>query len=367
MPQSFGVPKAAYTMVEDSFSEIVGAIHLHTSFSDGGVAFPELISAAREVGLDYIVVTDHMSLGGRHAGWEGVHGRLCVLVGYEHNDTSNRNHYLVLGPDSVAPSELSPQQYVDYVRNRRGVGFIAHPMEQRNYFSSLPAYPWTAWEVGGFDGIEIWNQMSDWVENLKCRRSAFRIFFPRRFMSDVSPALMRKWDDLNRRRYVAAIGGVDAHTRSFNLGLIRFTVFPIKVELKGIRTHLYLEKALPLDSWKTSRHLLLEALRRGRGFVANYRRGDARGTRIVLRCNDGRVIPPGAPEASLSPPACIEVHLPEKGEIVLMRNGKRMVARTGTETRFDVHTEGVYRVEVRKKSHTWIYCNPFVLGSYPLE
>src|SRR5271157_651433 len=81
--------------------ELCGALHLHTTFSDGSVDFPTLIAGAKEVGLDFIVVTDHLSLKGREKGFEGFSDDLFVFIGYEHNDINNLNHYLVLGTDIV--------------------------------------------------------------------------------------------------------------------------------------------------------------------------------------------------------------------------------------------------------------------------
>ena len=150
-----------------SYREITGAIHLHTTYSDGGITIKELINAAKTVGLNFIIVTDHMTLRGLDEGYEGLTDNLCVLVGYEHHDPHKKNHYLALGVDQVFNPSLKPQSYINEIKKAGGIGFLAHPAEKRNYFGSLPPYPWTDWEVDGFDGIEIWNQMSDWVENLK--------------------------------------------------------------------------------------------------------------------------------------------------------------------------------------------------------
>ena len=117
--------------IQNEFHEICGAIHLHTSFSDGGVSYDELIATARNVGLDYIVVTDHMSLKGRELGFNKFHENFLVVVGYEHNDLKNHNHYLALGIDRVFKEYSSAGQYVTAVRDAGGVGFLAHPYEKR--------------------------------------------------------------------------------------------------------------------------------------------------------------------------------------------------------------------------------------------
>ena len=151
----------------NSFNEICGAIHIHTTFSDGGVSYEELIKTAQTLKLDYIIATDHMSLGGRDSGFEGFHDNLCVLIGYEHHDPDIRNHYLAIGSKKVHQNSKKPQEYIDAVKKDGGIGFLAHPAEKRHYFSNLPPYPWNEWQVSGYDGLEIWNQMSDWMEQIR--------------------------------------------------------------------------------------------------------------------------------------------------------------------------------------------------------
>ena len=63
------------------FHELCGALHLHTTFSDGGVDYPLLIDTAKKVGLDYVVATDHMSLRGIQEGYEGFYDGLFRVRG----------------------------------------------------------------------------------------------------------------------------------------------------------------------------------------------------------------------------------------------------------------------------------------------
>lgn len=39
--------------------EYVGALHIHSVYSDGTGTVEEIINYAREVGLDYLILTDH--------------------------------------------------------------------------------------------------------------------------------------------------------------------------------------------------------------------------------------------------------------------------------------------------------------------
>ena len=348
------------------FSEMCGAIHIHTRFSDGEVDFPELIDCGKEVGLDYLIVTDHMTLEGKDIRFEGLYDNLLVLIGYEHNDLNNNNHYLVIGTDKVAKEQDFPQKYIDSISTAGGIGFLAHPAEERRYFRKYPSYPWTEWDVTGYDGIEVWNHMSEWVEGLKSWGSFIRIFYPRRFLKGIPPVLLKKWDELNRARFVSGIGGIDAHTFNFGKGIFRFQIFPIKVELKGIRTHLYIPGNFTEYTFEKIKEACIKALQFGTGYISNYRRGDARGTKIFLSFADGSVVPPGYSEKEHSFPANFSVSIPFEAEIRLIRNGVQMSGKVGVSRNFKITECGLYRIEVFRKKKAWIYSNPFPIGSYPL-
>jgi hypothetical protein len=346
--------------------ELCGAIHLHTTFSDGGVSYPQLIEAAKTVGLDYVVVTDHGSLAGKEAGHEGFSGGLFVCVGYEHNDANNINHYLAMGCNSVVKYSNDPQGYIDRIKEAGGIGFIAHPIERRHYFEKYPPYPWTAWDAVRFDGIELWNQMSDWLENLRSCFNVIRLFYPRRFLLEIRKELLEKWDTMNMLCFVSGIGGVDAHTMKMRIGPFRIVIFPIKVELKGIRTHVFIEEPLPANDTAHAKAVLLDALKKGHGFISNFRRGDAKGTKIFLQDNGGACFPPGLPDRELSLPARMSVFLPGAAEVRLVRNGVCVDRRMGSSAEFRITGPGLFRIEVYKGKYAWIYSNPFPVGSYPL-
>ena len=371
--------------------EICGCIHLHTTFSDGGCDYPALVKAARDAGLDYIGVTDHMTLKGQSAGNAGLRDGVLVLVGYEHNDERNLNHYLAFGTNEIIEGVTDPQKYIDQIKKKGGIGFLAHPAEKRDYFGNLPTsmcdappmsdtiksvikggatappYPWTKWDVKGYDGIELWNQMSDWMEQLSGWRSVIKLFYPRRFLANAPPSLLVKWDELNRAGFISGIGGVDAHTRKFSFGPFYYTIFPISIELRGIRTHLYIDESVCGDEKKMTQ-AALTALKDGRGFISNFRQGDARSTLIYSESKSGNVQYPGRSSDEADPPAAIHVKLPAKvkARIRFLRNGKEVQSTQGNEAQLKISESGVYRAEVYKRSNVWIYSNPFPVGTYPI-
>jgi len=343
----------------DTICDICGVTHVHTIYSDGTAGIEALTRTARSLGLDFVVITDHMTPRGRQDGWQGIHDGVHVVVGYEHEDHQGRHHYLVMGVDSVVGEQGSPQVYVDEVRRRGGIGFIAHPFERRSSFKSLPPYPWVDWSVEGYDGIEIWNQMSEWVEGLRTWLSVVRLMYPRRFLAGPPGELLAKWDELNRRRFVAGIGGVDAHTRALRWGPFRYTLFPLKVELKGIRTHLHVPHGFRSLPSGDAERCMLQALRDGRGFVSNCRRGDARGARFRFTDAAGRTAWPGRREEPVSLPGVLSADMPLRGEVRLICDGAECMRRIGRHVEFPVDSPGVYRIEAHRQGHAWIYTNPF--------
>src|SRR5919109_3155835 len=95
-----------------------GALHMHTTYSDGTGTVDEVIQAARDAGLRWIVITDHDTLEGRP--FEGWRNDVLVIVGHE--ITPDHNHFLALNVDEVIDRTLAPQDYVDAVYARGGFG-----------------------------------------------------------------------------------------------------------------------------------------------------------------------------------------------------------------------------------------------------
>lgn len=350
--------------VQDTI-EVVGALHVHSLHSDGTRTIDEIASIADQVGLDYIVVNDHMTLAGRpKAGW-GDSGNTLLVVGYEHNDRDNKNHYLALGSSRVFDELDTAKEYVRVLREDGAVGFIAHPCEKRKTFSNLPSYPWTAEDVTEYDGIEVWNQMSDWVENLTLLGALVRLVHPRRLLTGPPTEALRLWDRRNKTGFISGIGGVDAHSHRFGFGPVSLEIFPLKVELKGVRTHLFVPAQFKKMTTEDATVALLAALKQGNGFISNLRWGDARGSRFRYHFSGSGGCGPGALPVPVEPGGRLEVSIPRDGVITVVRNGEITTRVSGTNLEFCLEQPGVYRVEVHRKCKPWIFSNPFPIGLYP--
>jgi hypothetical protein len=188
-----------------------GDLHLHTVHSDGQRYPNELVTAAHDSGLDFIVSTDHNTNSANRV-WPACHtGALLVIPGEE--VTTRHGHWLAVG--------LSPRAWVDWryaprdgvfprfaaeVRAAGGLVVAAHP--------AAPV-PGSLWEFGfeHVEALEVWN--GRW--NLD---------------DEVS---LRIWQRLLREgRHVVAVGGSDSHTHDQPVGSPQTVVHARELSIPAI-------------------------------------------------------------------------------------------------------------------------------------
>lgn len=347
-------------------NEYIGALHMHSTFSDGSGEVPDLAKYAGEVGLDYIILTDHNTLRALDEGYEKWYGDTLLLVGAEINDKENKNHYLAFGIDKTYSTRTPAKEYVKKVKEEGGIGFLAHPHEKRKHMKEHPPYPWTEWDTNDFTGLEIWNHMSEWMENLTEENKYQAFLHPLRSITSPPKETLKLWDELSKERKVVGIGGVDAHAHKYNLlGFLEVEIFPYKVLFKSIRTHILSNNKLKKDDSKKdvdrSKKIIYDALRDGKCFVANDYHGDSKGFRFYAEQKNKRF----EMGDSISSPTdvVLKVQIPEReADIKLIRNGKTFKKKSGKEVEFEINENGVYRVEVFTHGKAWIYSNHIRIG-----
>ncbi len=344
--------------------EYVGAIHIHSLFSDGTGAPDEIAGFANEVGLDFIILTDHNTLRALDDGFENYYGNTLLLVGCEINDRENKNHYLAMNINQTISTRLEVCEYVAEVRKKGGIGFIAHPFEKRSTFEKHPPYPWTEWQCEDFTGIEIWNHMSEWVETLNNENKINHLIHPLRTIEKPNADAINKWDELNLKRKVVGIGGIDAHAHKMNLlGFVDFEIFPYKVLFKSIRTHILSDKKITVNKEHVAanKRIILEALEKGNCFVANDYVKDSSGFRFFAENSNGIFTMGDSIDESQA--ARLKVLLPGvEAEIKLIRNGKQISKLKNKEAEFRNLKKGIYRVEIYLKNKAWIFSNHIRIG-----
>jgi hypothetical protein len=340
--------------------EYVGALHMHSVFSDGSGEVKDIAKFADEVGLDYIILTDHNTLRALKEGFEGWYGDALLLVGCEINDKENKNHYLAFGIDETYSTRMSAKYYVKKVKEAGGIGFLAHPHEKRTHMKEHPPYPWVEWDTEDFTGIEIWNHMSEWMENLTEQNKYQSFIHPLRSIEAPPYETLKVWDHLNLHRKVVGIGGVDAHAHKYNLlGFLEVEIFPYKVLFKSIRTHLFLnekiEKGKSISHLKKAKESIYNSLREGRCFVANDYHGNSRGFRFCAESANNEY--EMGDEIKKNNNITLRVSCPQKSEIRLIRSGKKIESIESDKAEFKITRRGAYRVEVYLNEKAWIFSN----------
>jgi len=344
-------------MKHDQLHEYAGVIHIHSTYSDGTKTIPEIAHIAGEVGLDFLMFTDHNTLQPKRDGLEGWYKGVLVALGYEINDMDDLNHYLAFNLENEVSPELPPKQYVKEVDKQGGYGIIAHPDETRTAMKSYPPYPWIVWDSEKYHGIEIWNQMSEWMEGLTHFNKFWRVFNPRRAIISPKRKTLEKWDEANQNRKVVGIGGVDAHGFLYELmGMFKITIFRYKVLFKTIRTHILTEKAFAGEGkYKDDIQNLYRSLFNCQCFVSNYYCGDAHGFRFWAENKSGKAVIGN--ELKFEPGTHFHVNLPQTAKVYLIKNGLKIETQKGQELIFEVFETGMYRVEVYDYNRPWIFSN----------
>jgi hypothetical protein len=336
------------------YNVITGAVHVHTVDSDGTKSHEEVAAIAGEVGLDFVMFTDHMTLQSLHEGKEGFYGDVLTLIGYEHNDHDDCNHYLIFDHDKVFPPTMTPAEYVAAAADAKALGIMAHPDEMRGRDARYRSYPWTDWSVERFDGMEIWNQMSEWMESLKFYNKLIMVFSPRKWLRSPTVRVLRKWDDLNMKRKVVGVASVDAHGFLYRAGPLHLTIFPYKVQFKSLRSHLLLKEPLLRDLEK-ARQQVYGALRDCRVFVSNYRWGEARDFRFEIKTVSETATIGGS--VTLDNNTRANVSTPLTGRIRLIGDGRLLAEQKGKAFEYKIDSPGVYRAEVYRGKRGWIFSN----------
>jgi len=342
--------------------EYIGALHMHSIFSDGSGKVEDIAYYADEAGLDFIILTDHNTLRALKEGYQKWYGKTLLLVGCEINDKQNKNHYLAFNVTETYSTRLSAKEYVKRIKDAGGIGFLAHPHEKRTHMIEHPPYPWTEWDTKDFTGIEIWNHMSEWMENLT-EENKYRSFLHPLKTIEAPPAeTLKIWDELNQERIVVGLGGVDAHAHKYNLlGFLEVEIFPYKVLFRSIRTHIFTDKRIKRENTpvgiETAKKLIYKALEEGKCFIANDYHAGSKGFQFFAEAQSKRYCMGESPQ--FSPDMKIMVKLPgDKAEIRIIRNGKVYARTEAKEFEMKVKSKGVYRAEIYFQGNAWIFSNP---------
>ena len=347
--------------------ELVVNIHNHTTYSDGHGSHADIIKAALETGLDAVIVCDHNVLvSGLDDYYSDGDRKVLLIVGEEIHDQARepqKNHLLVIGADrELACEAWDTQRLLDKVKEARGLSFLAHPFDPEAPIINETDLSWANWEVKGYTGIELWNQLSEFKSTLTSRiRALYNILNPNLIAKGPSPEVLEKWDALHKEgKRVVAIGGSDAHAIPIHIGPFKRIIFPYSYHFKCINTHILLPSRL-CGKLEDDRPAVLGALAKGNAFIGYDLPAPTRGFRFTAHGYGQSVIM--GDQIHLRDGITIQIRLPRVSDCRLLRDGEIIQTWNNRETcTYITNKPGVYRVEVyipfQGQHRGWIFSNP---------
>jgi len=371
------IPKELTADHPPGFHDYKGVTNIHSTLSSGSGDIMSIITAAQNSDLDFISFTD-LNIFDKPKQFEGLHGNLLVFVDGEYSYLNSRllnyfsktdRHLQGVGRSQVLFADLLSQKKRD---EDIGIFVLAHPFK--------PKYKWTGEYPIGLDGIEIINLKSMWQRAwLETKASFFwslliypfneRLALIRLFQSPEEE--MNLWDQLTQKRKIIGIAGADAEAKIW-IGYEHYLSFPSYESLfRLVRNHVLLRSELTGNAMNDSEKIS-HALRNGQFYMSLDILAEPKGFNAYLESAEGEISPIGA-EVPFKKDMKLVVTLPHKPQspfdVMIYRNGDRMMISNSQRTDLFIHEPGVYRVMVRviptfplpdgKKWVPWIITNPF--------
>lgn len=334
----------------------IGAIHIHSVYSDGTGDIESISKAAKNAGLDWIIVTDHNSFEIE----EGIYNGVYVIRG-EEISPKDENHYLALGINKYIQPNVNAKHNIEAVKLNGGFGFAAHADESDYRRNSHQPIKWTNKNITP-DGVEIWNWFSEWADNLNDRNIfslAYAYLFKHNLVKEANATTIKWWDKLNNTsdKIIPAIGGIDAHALKIKGYVIPVTIFPYQDMFKTIVNVISSNKPFAKD-FETRKTQILEAIKAGRNLIIN--RVVSKEIPIFKISNKNQAVTSGE-SISLDNETLLNVQTKKKGSIKIFYNGKEIKSVISNSFKMLLNEVGKYRVEIKFGKRGFAYSNPILV------
>lgn len=341
--------------------EYPGAIHIHTTKSDGSLPLEEIVNEAKKVGLKWLVFSDHNNIDYLKEGKEGFYDGICVIIANEISPAKG-DHYIACNINELVSDEQPPEAFVQQVNELGGFGFIAHPDESTNRDNDYPPLRWTDWEMDGFTGIEIWNFMSDWVDNMTSKNKIHMFLNPKTTLTGPTQDVLAWWDSLNAKngKLVPAIAGVDAHCLIHKFFGLPLKIFPYKTSFETLQNYLQTDDVLSSD-FETAKRQIYTALKQGNNIMTNAAYGSPDGTvfTATTKGDDGRFIKASVGEIlDFQDTVTVSVQTPVESVIQLYCDGEMVEKSNRGYLDYETRYSGSYRFESYINDALWLISNP---------
>lgn len=363
LPAPAGVTPAA----QDATAHVRVVYHVHTTRSDGTGTPDEVAAAAREAGVDVVVLTDHGDGTRVPDPPRRVDG---VLVIDAAEVSTWAGHYVALGArPSPYPLGGLPESVVEDVARLGGLGVVAHPGSAKDDLK------WRDWDAA-FPAIEWLNADSEWRDR-PARLWDAVVTYPWAPVATIAALLdrpafeLRAWDAHAARRPVVGLAAHDAHARIGLRGVGEPYDGAVALRAPGYATMFRaFSNIVPVDraSWgreaAADAATIIDAVRAGRVYAVIGARGDGRlvafsatsgGTTAQM---GGHLVPAGPVTFAAT------VTAPATATTALVCDGRPVTsARGGTLTWTTPAAPGACRLDVTLDGATstrapWIVTNP---------
>lgn len=335
----------------------VGVLHVHSDESGSGGTLQEIVEAAEECGLDFVIVTDRGTRGYGNRLPEGWRGRVLILFGEE--VSTPEGHFLALGGEKSLGEYPGLAAALDAAGEEKLLRVsIHHQLPGRRGARSgvfPPPVPLPQAEI-----LEVWSFFDEFLAQADgVEHPELAMDRPEKLLRGPARSLLRAWDEELATRNLPIAGGLNAHQKKQPLLNWR-VLFPYRKSFSTVRTIL---PGLVLDQedGAAAKEQLLRALRHGESYVANDSLADSQGFSFEFTYRRGGKRWQMGTQAPFRRGGVLHVTLPQKAEIVLRLGGQPVFWGTGEKLDFPCVLPGVYRVEVYLDRRMWILSNPIRL------
>ena len=161
-----------------------GDLHCHSHHSDGDSSPAELIELAEELGLDFLAITDHNTIGQLYDSQSLTTHNLILIPGLE--VSTYRGHWNVWGVRGWVDFRTSdPDLMARSIGYARSKGYLASCNHPKRFGPQ-----WEFEDVTNYSCVEVWN-------------GPWQLF---------NPEALEFWEGLLRKgRHLTAVGGSDTH------------------------------------------------------------------------------------------------------------------------------------------------------------
>jgi len=358
------------------YHEYSGAMHIHTTYSDGSGSYSQIERICDSLGLDFAIITDHNTVLPMEDHLASRFGMTLIVPAVEISTDGEHGHFLVIGDSipMIPRNGITSDEVFHDAISKKDMVVLAHVFHPRSTLD------WDNWSIGNFTGIELYNFDEGWRSTLNFFRINKLIgayisygFEPEalNYLLSYPEKEMQKFDELNINRKVIGVGSLDAHA-NVNFGKSVAWHFPSYQSLFEL-VHTVIVTRQPFDgSYHHDRELLIKAIRDGNMFVGFSGLEQARGFLFTASSDTNEVMMGDSLRVEKS--ARLHIEMPDSNgvETQIVWNGE-IIATYNNASSIDLPVihPGEYRIQAfqkrvmlplfMKRSFPWILSNPIYI------